>query len=125
MPFERFTETGRGFAPKASIARSGMIGLNSGAVRRYEVDKHPYCVLYYDSDTRRIGMELTDDADAPGARMIRLGRAGGAFIGARSFLEYYDITPPATMLYPVGHDDEAKLLVLDLKLGRARKTTKR
>ena len=125
MPFERFAETGRGYSPRASMSKAGLIGLNKGAVQRYDVDIYKLCVLYFDRETRRIGIEFTNDADARGARPIRKGKAGGAFIGAKNFLEYYDIAPSATTLIPVDRDEEANLLVLELGRGTLRGSKKK
>ena len=76
MAFEKFTQTGRSFAPKASISTYGTLSFNDGARRRYQMDDYTHCILYYDRDTHRVGIELTNDGRTAGARTLRHRRTG-------------------------------------------------
>ncbi len=75
MAFIKFTEHGRSFAPRASISRTGTLSFSYGARNRHLAD-YKFCVLYYDPDTRRIGIELTNDDNAEGHAKSGLGQRG-------------------------------------------------
>lgn len=90
MAIEFFTQTGRGFAPKASIRKQGHIGLNQGAIIRYAVGDWTHAILGYDQDTRMIAIKLTSDPNADGATRIAVRQKNGA-IAAKAFLDYFAI----------------------------------
>lgn len=113
MPFERFTDVGRVFRPRASIRTNGQLGFNHGTIVRYGMDKFTHAILYYDAEKKRIGIGLTNNAEEPGASRLII-RSGNGAISARSFLEYYGLTPPKTKQYDIGRDAESGLLVMNL-----------
>ena len=113
MSFEKFTKTGRGYTPKASIWMRGQIGFNQGAVEKLGIKKRKYAVLYYDKEDKRIGFQFTDDAESGATKIIK-GKTG-AFISAKAFLDYYDIEHSETRKYDISDDKEAGLYVIDLK----------
>ena len=119
MAFIKFTEHGRSYTPKVSISRSGMLSLNDGARKRFGLDDRQVCVLYYDPDTKRIGIEFTTDASVDGARKVRL-RETGADIAAKSFLQYFDICVEQTMLYTLETENDGELVTIQLGTGRPR-----
>ena len=119
MAFIKYTEIGRSYAAKASISKSGMLSLSNGARKRFNLDQHKFCVLYYDPDTRRVGIELIDDENADGARKIRL-RSTGADIAVKSFIDFFDLGIRETMLYTVERDDGSGLLTIELGAGKKR-----
>jgi hypothetical protein len=100
-----------------------MISFSDGARKRYHMDEYKFCVLYYDADTRRVGIEFSNDESAEGAIKIRF-RATGADVAAKSFCDYFDIGIHDTKLYDIEKDDETGLATLDLKSGKARNTKK-
>jgi hypothetical protein len=113
MGFERFTEVGRAFRPRASIRSNGQIGFNQGAVKRYELEQWPYAVLFYDKDTKRIGIRLTKDEKEEG--IVRLVcKSGNGAISARSFLYYYDIAHDKTRALDIEQDKSDGMLILRL-----------
>ena len=110
MSFEKFTRVGRGYKPKVSITRSGLLGFNQGAVKHFELDKYDWAILYYDKDGGRIGIELTNDENEEGVCKLRK-RTSGADVSARSFFEFYRISYDKTNRYDATWDDnEDKLL---------------
>ena len=111
MPFERFTQTGRGYKPKISITKSGLIGFNQGAVRHFNLTNFEYAVLYYDRDNSRIGIGLTNDNNDNGICKLRK-RVSGADVSAKSFFDYYDIGYGESKRYDAIWDyDEHKIIV--------------
>ena len=119
MAFIKFTEHGRSYEAKASISQTGMISFSDGARKRFIMDDKGMCVLYYDPDTKKIGIELTSDKTAEGARRIRL-RNTGADIAAKGFLQFFNICVKETMLYTLELDDNTGYLVIDMSKGKAR-----
>lgn len=116
MAFEKFTKTGGRFRPKVSIWSRGQIGFNQGAIRYLGLEETSYIIFYYDPDTKRIGLEVTNDENAEGANKVKI-RQTGASVGAKSFLDYYQIDYGKTRSYDVGVDKESGLNVVDLAEG--------
>ncbi len=110
MAFERFTKTGRGYRPKASIWTRGQIGFNQGAVVKFKLREFSHTVLFYDSDERKIGARFTNDSSEDGANKIVKGKTG-VFISAKAFLDYYDIAHSKTKRYDITYDSENDLYV--------------
>jgi len=123
MAFIKFTEHGRSYSAKVSISRNGMLSFSDGARKRFEMDKLAICVLYYDPDTRRIGVEFTADEKAEGARKIRL-RSTGADVAAKSFVEFFNIGVQETTIFPLERDEDTGLAVIDLDSGKRRVSRK-
>lgn len=120
MAFVKFTETGKSFIAKASISAHGMVGFNDGARRKFKMDDYDYCIMYYDEAERYIGIELTQDKAVTGAMKLRKGNSG-ASIGARSFLNYFEIAPDKTTRYEIKAGEEENFLIIDLNTGKERK----
>lgn len=126
MPFVKFTEKGRAFAPKATLSRSGMLSFNDGAYRRFGMKEFDYCVLYYDADTKRIGVQMTNEATSDGARKLRPRTGGGADISAKSFCDYFALGVTETTIYDaqVTSIPEGEIVIIDLNHGTVRKSSK-
>lgn len=119
MPFIRYSEKNRSLTAKASLSVSGMLSFSHGACQRFDVGRYTHAVLYFDPDTQRVGVELTTDDKAEGARKLR-HRKTGADIGAKSFADFFGIQIEATKVFPLQKDAESGLLVFDLKDGKVR-----
>ena len=113
MSFERFTQVGRGYKPKVSITRSGLIGFNQGAVKHFELGNYDWAILYYDKDNDRIGIGLTNDENEEGVCKLRK-RSSGADVSARSFFDYYGIEYNQTNKYDAEWDENEGMLVVCL-----------
>lgn len=123
MAFERFTLTGRSFAPKVSIWSRGQIGFNNGAVNRFKLDRFDYVVFHFDKDEQKIGLQFTTDKDEEGAVKLNK-RAAGISVGAKSLLDYYGVDYAVTTQYDIGHDKEADMYIIDLKKKMAQEKEK-
>ena len=120
MGFVKFTETKKSFAARASISARGMLSFNSGARRKFKIDGFKFSVLYYDRDANLIGVELTNDQAAEGVIKIR-HRKTGADLGAKSFIDYFEIAPKVTTMYSISAGESDKWINVDLNKGRERK----
>jgi hypothetical protein len=114
MPFEKFTKTGRVYIPKASIWSRGQIGLNQGAIEKFNLDDFNFAVLYYDHDEKKIGIQFTNEK-GEGAIKLTKRKGGGTSISANAFLGYYDIEHATTKKYDVALDEESGFFVIQLK----------
>lgn len=119
MAFIKFTERGKSYAAKATISKAGMLSFSDGAKRRYRMGDYQYCVLYYDPDTKRIGIELTNNTEAEGARKIR-HRDTGCDVSAKAFLEYFNIGYRKTTRFELERDEDSGMLVINLTNGAVR-----
>ena len=123
MAFIKFTEHGRSYSAKASISKNGMLSFSDGARKRFDMDNRDMCVLYFDPETRRIGIEFTADENAEAVRKVRL-RNTGADVAAKSFVEFFDIGVRETTLFPIESDEETGFAVIDLGSGKIRRKKK-
>lgn len=114
MAFERFTEIGRGYKPKVSITKSGLIGFNQGAVMHFHLNDYKYAILFYDRENRRVGIGLTNDSEESGVCKLRK-RESGADVSARSFFGYYGIDFTESNKYDAVWDDEEDKIVVTIK----------
>jgi hypothetical protein len=114
MAFERFTQVGRTFRPRASIRTSGQIGFNGGTVARFKLEKWQFAVLFYDKQEKKIGIKLTKDPKEDGVLRL-IVRAGNAAISARSFFDYYEIDYSVSRQFDVSLDEKTEMLVIDMR----------
>jgi len=77
------------------------------------MEKFSHAVLFFDRDNKRVGVKLTNDKDEPGACTL-ITRGGNGTVSARSFLEYYSLTPKKTTQYDIGSDSETGYLVIEV-----------
>jgi len=116
MPFEKFTNVrSRIDTPKVSIWTRGQIGFNQGASKEYNLDGYKFVVIYYDRETQRIGIELTNDAKCEGAVKIINRKNSGISFSATAFLKHYKIDYSETRKYGLYYDEKNKMFVVDLK----------
>jgi hypothetical protein len=116
MAFERFTKThGKESTPKVTIWRRGQIAISQGGVDKFDVKQFEFAVLFYDRETKKIGIKLTNDSNEDGAIKINKKMRSGVSISGKSFLTYYEIDFSKTIKYDVNDDKENQLLVINIK----------
>jgi len=114
MSFERFTRTGRGYKPKVSVTKNGMIGFNQGSVQRFKLEDYQYAILYFDKENKRIGVELSNDENEEGVCKLRQ-RTSGADVSAKAFFDFYGIGYSSTTRYDAVWDDGEKRIIICLE----------
>jgi len=115
MAFQRFVETGRrGYTPKVSVWTRGQIGFNRSAVDKLQIKKHKYAILYFDPETRTIGIKFTNDDQESGIFKIVHGKTG-AFLSAIGFVQHYEIPHKKTRKYDVEYDEGEKMWLVQLE----------
>ena len=114
VAFEKFTRIGRSFKPEVTLRRSGIIGVNNGAIQRFALSRFQHVVLFYDRDTHRVGIQPVKNGDTPGAVTLRI-KQGNASVSARSFLDCYEVPYANGPKYAAVWDDVEHMVVFDLK----------
>lgn len=112
MPFERFNETARSYKPKVSIRQNGTIAFNSGAVKKFNLSTHKYVTLFFDRESRIIGIRPTETTE-DGSHPLHLGRTG-ASVSATRFLTFFDVLPEKTTRVDARWDSQEKMVVAAL-----------
>lgn len=112
MAFQKFTDTTKSYKSKISIRSNGTIGLSSGSVFRYLKSNHKHATLYYDPDSKKIGIKPTT-AEEEGSHTLHRGKTG-AWIGARRFLDFIDFQAKTTQRFEPEWDEDEKMLVISL-----------
>jgi hypothetical protein len=113
MAFERFTKVGARRGSKLSIRKNGQIGFTLGAIDRHNLRKFTHAVLFFDRDSKLLGIRPTSDASEEGAYKIQM-REGSAGFSAKSFLDHYGIDYSKTLKFDLRHDNEEDMLVADI-----------
>lgn len=114
MAFEKFTKVGGSYQTKASIRSNGQIGFSQGSIKRYELVKYKFATLYFDKDTEKVGVKLTNDANEEGICKLQV-RGSNAAVSAKAFLDYYNIEHNKTKSYQATWDDTEKMIIVSLK----------
>lgn len=89
MKFEFFTESGRGYEPRASIRKQGQIGLNHGSVKRYEIRDGQDVLLGYDRQSSTVAIKFIDGPQQ-GSKKAMV-KKNNCSISAKAFFDYFDI----------------------------------
>ena len=111
MGFQEFMRSKKkGHKPTLSIRGNGQIGLNYGAIKRYSLGEYKCLKLYYDTETKRIGLKPILAEDENGFKVVV--RSDNITIGAKSFLDEFDIPYGGkSRKYDVDWDDENEMLI--------------
>ena len=123
MAFQRFSQVGQIFKARASISTFGMLSFSSGARQRFDMDeaKYKFGALFFDPDTRTIGVQLLAEDDGQGVVNLRY-RDKGLDLAVKSFLEYYNIMPKTTSLYEIDKDEHTGMILIKLDTAKERMT---
>ena len=121
MAFELFKSQAKSYMRKVSINPAGQIGINSGAVIAFSLHQYHFVRFLFDRELSSIGLNLVQ-RELDGA--VRLRKSTGGFgISARNFLNYYNILPKMTTIFPVKAVDNTpygKLLIIRIRDGVVR-----
>jgi hypothetical protein len=93
MAFQEFTAKRGKFTPQVTINKGGGLGLSSGMHHKYGLDKFGSVKLYYDPDTKKVGIKLCVGESDGTFKLKKRPDEKGAYFGARSFLLSFDLNP--------------------------------
>lgn len=117
----RFEDRGRSFQPKATVSANGYIAISQGGCTRFNLtDRFKGVVLFFNPETREIGIQPVEEDTEPGARKLRFREMGVDF-SAAPFLDRFDIRPVTTTRHTLTQDAETGFLVIKLDDGKPRK----
>lgn len=114
MRFEKFEDVGKSYAPVVTIRSAGQIGLLTGAVNRFGIEKetHEYAELYYSKDGNAIGIKPLKEPTDSAIKLRYNGEA--ADISAKSFLDKFGIDYTETKRYSAEWDSEKEMVIVHL-----------
>ena len=114
MAFEKYTgarKSSRG--AMVTVRKTGQIVFNSAAAREMKIVDIPAVSLYYESETKMIGVKVETDTKAQGAR--KLGKLGQTrTISASSFIHFYGIILKKNIKLIPTFDKKKDMILLDL-----------
>ncbi|WP_321530727.1 hypothetical protein [uncultured Desulfuromonas sp.] len=113
MAFERFERPGERVSKKISVWKQGVIHLSKGTINAFALNGLDFCSLYYDRDTKRVGLQFLGSAELCGTVKLSY-RDVGAVIPAKSFFDCYQISYNPSRQYFLDRDVESGLLFFDL-----------
>jgi len=115
MAFEKFTETRTRMSdPTISISSRGRISFNTSAVNEYSLTSFQYALLFFDTDTNRIGLVFTNEREN-GASKVSL-RTGLINFSAINFLKTYKVDISVSSQHMAVYDKENKMFILQPKM---------
>ena len=115
MEFERFIKatTTRGRGVNISVRKGGQMGFSVDAVKLFKIDQFKVVFLSYDSETKRIGVNFSNEVDHPDSIRISF-QASSVGICAKSFYEFFKIPYQKTRLYRLKFNETEQIHVADL-----------
>lgn len=111
MAWEKFRNTGRSLKPKVSIRANTQIGFNNAAITEFKLASYKYAVLFFDSETRKIGIRPMNNKDEEGACKLNVRPEGGASIPAKAYIEYYKLINLKIRKFDADWDDKEKMII--------------
>lgn len=105
MTFEQYTKASlRVGEPKIAIWSRGQIGFNNGAVFKYKLNNFNYAILFFDKDTKTVGVRFINNKKEPGAMKLVKRKSGGFSFSAQGFLKFYGIDYSTTKRYDLTYN---------------------
>lgn len=102
-----------GDKPMLTVGKTGVLGLNLTAVTRWRLRQFGYATLYYNSQSKMIGIKPSNDA-IPENFKLRDRKGSGLDISARSFLQNFEIDFSETRRYSARWDEESEMLIAEV-----------
>lgn len=102
----------RADTPEVSIWKKGTIAFTKAAEEKYGIKQYRYASLYFDPDTRKIGIKLTNDRSRPkDVFKITQGKSN-LVITAPPFFKKLKLSTEKTKRYEILEEDD--MLVIKL-----------
>lgn len=111
--FERYMLRKRGATPAASIWVRGQIGINTGAIRTYDLEQMTHAALFFDAPQQQIGIAFLTSGHE--GHCLKVTHRPTCFcICAAGFLDHYAIPHRVARRYALVFDTRAQLYVMRL-----------
>jgi len=103
MAFEKFIRNDiRLRRSICSINKNGILSISHGLRRECKLDSYQYCDMYFDSESRKIGIKLLMQRDEHSFKIVF--HKTGASISVRSFVGNYSIVIKKIIKYDATWD---------------------
>ena len=114
MAWEIFRRTSRPSPkdPTITLAKSGIIGLNSAVVRL--LAERRYCILLFDKEKGLMGIKILKKNEPDAYHIGVIAQKSHGSISGVSFMRAYGIEPIQTRAFPASYDDKTETLVADV-----------
>ena len=102
----------RAVTPEVSIWKKGTIAFTKAAEEQYGIKQYRYASLYFDPDTRKIGIKLTNDRSRPKDVFKITPGKSNLVITAPQFFIKFKLSTEKTKRYEILEEDD--MLVIKL-----------
>jgi len=93
---KKFVNKNIRYERRITVRGTNSIGLPTAFFKENGIEKFKYAVLYFDTDSKAVGVHFTNDEDEKGKfSLIKSKRGYGAGIMARSFFQAHNIDAKA------------------------------
>ncbi len=114
MAFQRFIGQRAGASsPKISLLPNGVIEFNEPATRKFALTRFNYALIYYDPDTREVGIRFINNAGEQGAARI-IKKPNGLAIPAANFLKQHGLLRNRRAAYDMTYSGEHDMYIIQL-----------
>lgn len=116
MPFEQFTvdtKKHRFKSPTITIRINGQIGFNVGAMRKFNINKYKFVILFFNKDTQQIGIKLSNKQEKGVSKLFI--RESNIVASVKAFLDYHSIQYGKAKRYDAIWDKEGQMITVSLK----------
>ena len=114
MAWETFRRTSRRSSkePTITLAKSGIIGLNTAVVQL--LGDRKYGLLLFDREKMLMGIKLLKKSERDAYQIGVVPKKSHGSISGTSFMKTYGIEPTETRAFPASYDDKAETLIADV-----------
>ncbi len=96
--------------PKLSIWKAGQISFNKASVDKFNLDKVTHCVLYYDKETKKIGIKPTTD-EKESSRLKLKKYKWGCLLWAKNYVKSFGFSTVKTRQLHPYWDEKDQMIV--------------
>ena len=114
MAWETFRRTARPSpkTPTITLAKSGIIGLNTAVVRL--IGDRKYGLLLFDREKSLMGIKLLRNSEPDAYPIGVIAKKSHGTISGVSFMKAYGIEPTETRAFPASYDEKSNTLIADI-----------
>ncbi len=112
MAFEKFVPPRKQRLPQVSIKRTGTITFDKPFAASFGLDKAGYVTLHFDATRKLVAVKPADAKEEGAMKLSHRKRVSS--VRARAFFEWAAIRLERTSRYPVAHEKDGGMVVIDL-----------
>lgn len=114
MPWETFRRTSRPSPkePTITLAKSGIIGLNTAVVRL--LGDRRFALLMFEKEKGHMGIKILKKNEPDAYQVGVIPQKSHGSISGTAFMRTYGIEPPHTKAFPAIYDEKNETLIADV-----------